>query len=244
MRMRKKKNGEKRITNLAELLLSHDCVKLEDIESEFVGKRPLRLEIGCGKGDFICGISENEPEYNYIALERVSDVLTAAVEKYAYRRNLGSLSPKGGWLSSEGDVYDGVTWNIPVEKKGNVRFICEDAKNFLVRLPDESLDKIYTNFSDPWSKKGYASRRLTAPSFLNEYTRTLIKGGELRLKTDNDGLFDYSLETLGDSKLKIVASTRDLYSNSSFLSSNVETEYENHFKSLGVKIKALIAVKE
>lgn len=244
MRMRKKRNGEKRIANLAKLLLTSEDISSENPTFSFETPRPIRLEIGCGKGDFVCGISEREKEYNYIALERVSDVMMAAVEKYAASRGLGSLSAYGGWMTPDGEIYDGETWDIPEAMRGNVRFVCGDARDILALLPDGSVDRIYTNFSDPWPKKGYASRRLTAPGFLAEYARVLRRGGELRLKTDNDGFFDYSLETLADSPLRVTEFTRDIDSSPVFSAGNVETEYERNFKSQGVKIKALIAINE
>ena len=244
MRMRKKRNGEKRIANLSRLLLNNDNLSAENLPLAFGNDAPIRLEIGCGKGDFVCGMSEREPEYNYIALERVGDVLMAALEKYAASRGLGALSPQGGWVTPDGEIYDGETWDIPYAMRGNVRFVCGDAREVLTLLPDGSVDRIYTNFSDPWPKKGYASRRLTSPGFLSEYARVLRHGGELRLKTDNDGFYDYSLETLADSPLIITEVTRDIDASPVFSADNVETEYERNFKSQGIKIKALRAIKK
>lgn len=243
MRMRKKKNGARRLENLLALFVQVNedgAFELPHFETE----RPLRLEIGCGKGDFICGISAQESEFNYIALERIGDVIMTAAEKYASSRGLGSLAPNGGWRTPSGELYDGEMWDIPENMRGNVRFACCDARELLSALPDDSVESIYTNFSDPWPKKGYASRRLTHELFLKEYARVLAPGGALKLKTDNDGFFDYSLESIENSVLELTASTRDLDSDPFFAEGNVETEYERNFKSLGVKIKALRAVKK
>lgn len=242
MRMRKKKNGEKRLLNLSALTLDSEC-GYEEIKNAFETDRPLRLEIGCGKGDFICGISSSENEYNYIALEKIGDVIMAAVEKYAVSRSLGNLAPNGGWLAPDGEVYDGKAYGIPVGERGNVRFVLGEAMEILSHLPDTSVESIYTNFSDPWPKKGYAARRLTHPKFLAEYERILIPGGMLKLKTDNDGLFEFSLESIKSSALEIADFTWDLDSDEKFFSNNIETEYERNFKNRGVKIKALRAVK-
>ena len=240
MRMRKKKNGSRRIENLSALFVK----KNDDgtfSSPEFTENKPLRIEIGCGKGDFICGISELEGDYNYIALERIADVIMSAAEKYATSRSLGSLAPNGGWQTPDGEIYDGVAWDIPSELRGNVRFLCGEAKEFLASLPDSSVESIYTNFSDPWPKKGYTSRRLTHGDFLKEYARVLVDGGLLKLKTDNDGFFEYSLESIGESDFEIIEKTFDLDSDERFSVGNIETEYERNFKSQGVKIKALRA---
>jgi len=240
MRMRKKKNGAKRIENLSALFIN--CTENSaEIDGVFDDERPLRIEIGCGKGDFVRGISESEPEYNYIALERVGDVIMSAVEKYATSKGLGSLDDHGAWLTPDGKLYDGERYDIPIEKRGNVRFLCGEAKSFLSLLPDSCVESIYTNFSDPWPKKGYTSRRLTHADFLKEYARVLIPGGMLKLKTDNEGFFDFSLESIGESEFELVSYTRDLDASEEFSTGNIETEYERNFKSQGVKIKALKA---
>ncbi len=244
MRMRKKKNGAKRLENLSALFVNTESTDTITSEAVFNNTLPLRLEIGCGKGDFVCGISVSEKDFNYIALERVADVIMSAVEKYAGQRDLGTLDVHGGWLANDGKLYDGEAWDIPEEMKGNVRFVCGEAKEVLAKIPDSSVESIYTNFSDPWPKKGYVSRRLTHSSFLEEYARILVPGGMLKLKTDNEDFFDYSLESVSESKLKLVSYTRDLDATPEFAEGNVETEYERNFKSKGVKIKALRAVIE
>ncbi len=244
MRMRKKKNGAKRLENLSALFIDKETNGPITSETVFNNDKPLRLEIGCGKGDFVCGISVSEPDFNYIALERVADVIMSAVEKYAGQHFLGTLDAHGGWLASDGKLYDGEAWDIPEELKGNVRFLCGEAKDILSKIPDSSVESIYTNFSDPWPKKGYVSRRLTHAGFLTEYARVLVPGGMLKLKTDNEDFFDYSLESISESPFKLVSYTRDLDATPEFAEGNVETEYERNFKSQGVKIKALRAVIE
>ena len=101
---------------------------------------------------------------------------------------------------------------------------------------------IYANFSDPWPKKGYENRRLTSPAFLKEYIRVLAPDGKFVFKTDNDGLFEYSLETVGASELDLIYHTFDLHA-SERAETNIMTEYERNFSEKGVKIKMLEAVK-
>ena len=216
-----------------------------DENSRFVFSeiRPIRLEIGCGKGDFICELSETEPDYNYFALEKVSDVIVVAAEKYASSRGLGKLSPHGFWQGPDGHVYEDEIWDIPLDLRGNVRFINTDAASLESMFSEGSVSDIYANFSDPWTKNGQADRRLTAPRFLEIYYKILKPGGSFRFKTDNVQLFDYSLETVGASKLKLVYSTRDLHA-SEKNACNVQTEYEKNFTAKGIKINYLEAVKE
>ena len=104
MRMRKKRNGQKRLRMLSSIIFT-DPAALAAPSSVFAADLPLRLEIGCGKGDFICGISEKEPDYNYIAMEKVDDVIVIAAEKYARLRGLGTLAPNGGFITSDGTLY-------------------------------------------------------------------------------------------------------------------------------------------
>ena len=240
MRMRKKKNADKRRRNLDALFLSMDSLGTLPAGA-FYAEAPLRLEIGCGKGDFICGISKREPEFNYLALERVQDIILAAAEKYAASRGLGSLDPHGRWIGADNCLYDGVRYEIPCALRGNVRFLSGDAKNLIPNFPESSVDTVYANFSDPWPKKGYESRRLTNSDRLNEYARILVPSGLFVMKTDNDAFFEYSLESVAAGPFDIVAWTPDVDADPLFSQDNVETEYERSFKSRGVKIKSLKA---
>lgn len=240
MRMRKKRRCAQRMAALSALF-----VKAEPLSGEiFDEKKPLRLEIGCGKGDFIVKLSERDREYNYIALEKVEDVAVVAVEKYAKSRSLGSLDGQGAWVNPEGERFDGTPWDIPLFLRGNVRFMCADAANITEYFPEESLDAIYANFSDPWPKKGYHNRRLTHPDFLKRYLKILKKGGTFTFKTDNRDLFEFSVEALeGEEGFDVTFITRDLHK-SERRDSNIMTEYERNFSEQGVNINCIEAVKK
>jgi len=242
MRMRKKKHGEERLYALASLtypILEEGFTPSGEV---FGNDNPVKLEVGCGKGEFISKLSARDTGYNYIALERISDVCVCAIEKYAKYRGLGMLGPNGGWVKPDGTVVkNGETWEMSLEEAGNVRFVVSDANDFLAKMPDDTLDEIIANFSDPWSRKcNYEKRRLTHPAFLENYKRVLKKDGRFSFKTDNDALFDYTLETLPEAGFEITYMTRDLH-NSERADGNIVTEYEKNFTEQGINIKMLEA---
>ena len=182
MRMRKKKNGEKRIAACADYLVSEPISSFSGL---FGNEREVHVEIGCGKGNFVCGMAAKYPDVNFLAVEKVSDVCCIALEKAK-----AALEETGG---------------------DNVRFYIGDAKALCDIIPPHSVDCIYLNFSDPWPKKGHTKRRLTYRGFLEIYEKLLKEGGVLKLKTDNVGLFDFSLEEFEAYGLEFLMHTRDLH---------------------------------
>ena len=211
MRMRKKKHGAERILACSELMIQDFEALKADPKYAFTDKeKPLALEIGCGKGNFACGMSEKYPEVNFIAMEKVADVCCIALEKAK---------------------------KCAESRPDNLRFIIGDANNLCEWFPEHSIDVLYLNFSDPWPKKGHAKRRLTHRGFLEAYRKVLKEGGKLVLKTDNVGLFDFSLEEFEACGLKIEWHTRDLH-NSERADANVMTEYEKNFSEKGFTINS------
>ena len=103
------------------------------------------------------------------------------------------------------------------------------------------IDNIYLNFSDPWPKDRHAKRRLTSRTFLERYNAILAPEGHIEFKTDNRGLFDFSLEEIPQAGWKIDAYTFDLHHDDSMNQGNIMTEYEEKFSSLGNPICKLIA---
>ncbi len=209
MRVRKKKNGAKRIAACSELLIENIEVLKDGFGEVFAEERPVHMEIGCGKGNFACGMAAKYPEVNFVAVEKVSDVCCIALEKAK--------------AAAEDRARD------------NLRFIIGDAKNLEENVMPSSLDCIYLNFSDPWPKSGHAKRRLTHRSFLAIYEKLLKKDGILRLKTDNVGLFDFTLEEMAEYGMEILWQTRDLHSTPEN-ENNVMTEYEKNFSDKGTPI--------
>ena len=209
MRMRKKKHGAERIEACNELRITDPSVMLGGFEAIFGNDRPVHMEIGCGKGNFACGMAKKYPDVNFIAVERVADVCCIALEKAMAARE-----------EREGD---------------NLRFLIGDARILAENVKPASLDCIYLNFSDPWPKKGHAKRRLTHRGFLEIYKDLLKPDGILRLKTDNVGLFDFSLEEFEAIGANVIWQTRDLHA-SEKNDDNVMTEYEKNFSEKGFSI--------
>ena len=216
MRMRKKKNAESRLAKCERYLVSTPEMPFEDAGDVMNMKgAPVYLEIGAGKGGFACAMAKRHSDVAYFAMERVTDCVVLAAEK-ADSEEYGSLD--------------------------NLRFMIETADNLMHIFKKGSVDKIFLNFSDPWPKKGYAKRRLTHRKYLAVYMNLLRNGGELRFKTDNVGLFDFSLEEIEAMGLKCSALTRDLHA-SEWNADNIMTEYEKNFSEQGMKINMLSLVK-
>lgn len=130
----------------------------------FQNNNPIHIEIGTGKGKFIIQMAQQNPNINYIGIEKYSSVLFRALEK---RQEL---------------------------ELNNLYFIRFDAVFITdVFAPDE-VNRIYLNFSDPWPKDRHAKRRLTSREFLKRYEHFLKRDGEVIFKTDNRPLFDFSIE--------------------------------------------------
>lgn len=210
MRVKKKKYGAQRLEACGDIVIKDLKEAGNTSEKLFGNNNPLRIEIGCGKGDFITGTAKKEPNVNFLAVERVSDVLVTAAEK------------------------------VKKSELKNVRVCCIDAKELAEIFGEGSIDRIYLNFSDPWSKSRHEKRRLTYRSFLEIYKKILKPGGAVYFKTDNRGLFDFSVEEFKEFGLKLDKLTYDLH-NSEYFESNVMTEYEKRFSSMGVPINRVEA---
>ncbi len=212
MRMRNKKHRDERLAACGHLLITKPETPVRSSEDLFSGEaRPLWLEIGCGKGDFAVGTASANPGVCLVAFERVSNVMVVAVEKAEAAKE---------------------------SRPDNLRFAVADAAGLSEWFAEGSLDCICLNFSDPWPKKGYAKRRLTHRGFLEVYFKLLKPGGQLRFKTDNVGLFDFTLEELAAMGREPEIVTRDLHA-SPYNEGNVMTEYERNFSEKGFPIHML-----
>ena len=180
-------------------------------ETEYKGKwntvfgnnQPIHIEIGMGKGQFITTLASQNPDINYIGIEKYSSVLVRAIEKQE------------------------------IEDLPNLYFIRMEAENITEIFEKNEISRIYLNFSDPWPKDRHAKRRLTSVQFLERYEKILVKEGHVIFKTDNRDLFDFSLEQVKlTANWKLLNQTFDLH-HSEYVEGNVMTEYETKFTEKG-----------
>ncbi|MFV0520161.1 MAG: tRNA (guanosine(46)-N7)-methyltransferase TrmB [Lachnospirales bacterium] len=177
----------------------------------------LHLEIGCGKGDFVIGMAEKNPNVNFIAFEKEEQVVAMAIRKLREREE-------------------------EIGYELNVLFINDDAKDLEKFFDLGEINRIYLNFSDPWrNRKKWFKRRLTHRSFIEIYFKILTKDGSLFQKTDNRSLFEFSLNEFSFCDWKLSNVSLDLH-NSEF-EGNVVTEYEKKFSEMGMPIYRLEAYK-
>lgn len=206
MRMRKKKHGPERIAACGEYLLS-DRDAIEEFMAEQPERFPCLLEIGCGKGDFALGMSAKTEGKAFLAMERDADVALLAMEK----AKAAGIDPAG------------------------LRFLIQNARDLEALFRPGEIGAIYLNFSDPWPKKGYFKRRLTYRAFLDLYKSLLPPDGKIFFKTDNAGLFEFSLEEFKTAGFFLRNVTDDLHA-SPLNADNIETEYERNFSAKGFTI--------
>lgn len=180
-------------------------------EEEFGNDNPIRIEIGMGKGKFITTLAMENPDINYIGIEKYSSVLIRAIERCE---------------------------EIEVP---NLRFIRMEAEYICDVFEKGEVDRIYLNFSDPWPKDRHAKRRLTSKQFFERYDVILKKDGIVEFKTDNDLLFQFSLEQVPEAGWELIEQTWDLHNDERLMQGNVMTEYESKFSQMGNPIHKLIA---
>jgi tRNA (guanine-N7-)-methyltransferase len=205
MRQRNIKNLEEKLELNSACLISNPKDLRGRWSEAFGNNNPIYLEIGCGKGKFINSKAENNRNINFIAIEGQSNVALRALEK--------------------------------AEKSqiGNLRIFIDYVNDLKDYFQEEELQGIYLNFSDPWPKARHAKRRLTYRARLENYREVLKKDGYIEFKTDNDGLFEFTLEEIKELGLRVLEQTTDLH-NSNFSAKDTTTEYEDKFSSFGKNI--------
>ena len=207
---------QRNIKNLEERLAANSAFLIEDSRAckgrwaeVFGNDNPIMLEIGCGKGKFIISHASDNPDVNYIAVEGQSSVVLRALEK-----------------AEEG-------------KLSNLRIFIDFVHDLGDYFEEGELSGLYLNFSDPWPKARHANRRLTYRKNLENYRKVMKPDAAIEFKTDNEGLFEFSLEEIAAAGYNILEMTRDLHSPESedlYESAKYTTEYEDKFSSTGKNI--------
>lgn len=169
----------------------------------FGNDHPIQIEIGMGKGQFMMQLAAQNPDMNYIGIEKYSTVLLRAVQK------------------------------MEAHELVNLRLIRMDAEEICEVFGKGEVSKIYLNFSDPWPKDRHAKRRLPSRQFLARYHEILAVDGRIEFKTDNQDLFEFALEELGPAGWKLEAVTLDLHHDEKMMAGNIMTEYEQKFSAIG-----------
>ncbi|MDO4315227.1 MAG: tRNA (guanosine(46)-N7)-methyltransferase TrmB [Oscillospiraceae bacterium] len=208
MRMRKKKNLVPRMDRCSDRLIRDPYDRRGRWRELMPGARELRLELGCGKGRFTAGTAAAEPDVLFIAVEMVPDAMVVAMERC---------------------VNAGLT---------NVYFIDANADQLPAFFAPGEVDRIYLNFSDPWPSNRHAKRRLTHGNFLKLYRQVLREGGQIHFKTDNQGLFEFSVEEIPRFGFTLSEVTRNLHEHGPV---GVMTDYEAKFYEQGQPINRLVA---
>lgn len=196
-------SGSREVIADSKYVIQNAAKQKGKIKTFFEKDQPLQIEIGMGKGRFIMALAEQNPDINFIGIEKYSSVLLRAIQKMEQNE-------------------------LP-----NLKFIRMDAENITEVFEQGEVDKIYLNFSDPWPKDRHAKRRLPSTEFLKRYDEILKKDGFIEFKTDNRDLFDFAVEQLEPAGWKAKVITYDLHSDPVLNEGNIMTEYEEKFSSIG-----------
>ena len=137
-------------------------------------------------------------------------------------------------MEREKNVMVKVLDKVLEQNLSNIKLICNDAVELNEYFVDGEVDRLYLNFSDPWPKNRHAKRRLTYHTYLALYKQILKKDGELHFKTDNRGLFAYSLESMSQFGMYFTKINLNLHEED--VEGNIETEYERKFSEKGSRI--------
>lgn len=180
----------------------------------FVNDHPIRIEIGMGKGRFIMDLARENPDINYLGIEKYSSVLVRGIEK------------------------------LEADPLSNLYFIRMEAEEITSVFARGEVDRIYLNFSDPWPKDRHAKRRLPSREFLRRYDEILIPDGVIEFKTDNRDLFQFALAELAPAGWKILQMTEDLHHDAQMMQGNIMTEYEERFSAKGNPIYKYVIARE
>ena len=213
MRIRRKKWAEKELKEAKFYINNPEIDYKNTWRSRFKNpENPLYIEIGCGKGIFISKLAKQNPNINFIAIDMIEAML--------------------------GETKRNIDTSYKDEEIENLLLIRANAERISdVFGENDKVNRIYINFCNPWPRKKHKKRRLTHTRQLENYKKFLDFNAEIYFKTDNDELFEESLEYFKDSGFQEVKKTFDLHKEPIF-ENNIVTEHEKMFSEQGIKIKA------
>ncbi|KRK79914.1 tRNA (guanosine(46)-N7)-methyltransferase TrmB [Companilactobacillus nodensis] len=180
-------------------------------QDRFEKSQPLFLELGSGKGGFITELAKQNPQNNYVAMEVQEGAIALLLKKQVENK-------------------------LP-----NLQLLLANGANLTDLFAEGEVSGMYLNFSDPWPKTRHEKRRLTYKSFLEQYKTVLKDDGYIQFKTDNQGLFEYSLVSMNNFGMKFDEISLDLHNNEELNETNIPTEYEEKFSKKGFRINYLKA---
>lgn len=204
MRVRHKPWAKDKLSAYPQYVVQNPEVNRGNWQNIFEQKGPIHIEVGTGKGRFISEMAKANPSINYIGIEIQESVIVTALDRL-------------------------IDADVP-----NIRLMNSNAADLTTFFAENEIDRVYLNFSDPWPKTRHEKRRLTYKTFLNTYEKILVKNGEIHFKTDNQGLFEYSLWSFSQYNMLLKYISLDLH-NSNY-EGNIETEYEEKFSNKGSRI--------
>ena len=210
MRLRNKPGAKDTILSHPQYILTDGSDWKGKWQERFGNDQPIHIEVGSGKGQFIVEMAKAHPTINYIGIEMQTNAIISILEKQLE------------------------------EELPNLQLLLVDGADLTDYFADSEIDQVYLNFSDPWPKTRHEKRRLTYKTFLKTYETIAKPGAELHFKTDNQGLFEYSLASVTWYGMTLKQVWLDLH-NSNF-EGNIMTEYEEKFSQRGQRIYRLEAV--
>ena len=204
MRLRHKPWAKDKLDQHPQFVVANPEMHKGNWHNVFEKNQPLHIEVGTGKGQFITGMAKANPDINYIGIELHVSVIVAALDRL-------------------------IEADLP-----NLKLLNVNAADLGKYFEKNDVDRVYLNFSDPWPKSRHEKRRLTYKDFLKLYEDILVDGGEIHFKTDNQGLFEYSLTSFSAYGLLLKYVSLDFH-NSGY-EGNIMTEYEQKFSEMGQRI--------
>jgi len=208
VRLRNKPWAEEFIASHPEVIIPNPEEFKGNWQRIFGNDNPVHIEVGTGKGQFVTGMALANPDINYIGIELYTSVIVVALEKV-----------------------------IEANTPPNLRLLKVNGADLAKYFTKGDVSRVYLNFSDPWPKTRHAKRRLTHGGFLKLYESILIDNGEIHFKTDNRGLFEYSLISISEYGMLLKYVSLDLHVN--MPEDNIMTEYEEKFSAKGQPIYRL-----